>query len=286
MKILTLKLMYLFKFSRVIMRKSGLTYCGQVVQEQDRDRFLLSLFAPVEARPDLWALFAFNHEIAKTREVVTETRLGLIRLQWWREAIAKIYDEGHAPDHEILQALKTAIQKYNLPREEFETLLYAREFDLEDVQPANIEGLINYADFTTTPLNRLALRTSGGEPDMEPVQPVSVNYALAGILRSVAFHAAHKRCLLPEDVMKERGVNAYVLYEGKKQDGLANVAREVAGHIVPGISPHSRFLRATQKLAQIYAERIRGLEYEVMNPKMQIPPPFKELRVLTGVTLG
>ena len=68
-----------------------LSYCGQVVRDQDRDRFLLSLFAPADRREALWALFAFNHEIAKTREVVTEMQLGLIRLQWWREQVTNIF---------------------------------------------------------------------------------------------------------------------------------------------------------------------------------------------------
>ena len=49
-----------------------------LVQRHDPDRYLLSLFAPARHRAALWALYAFNHEIAKTREVVTETTMGLI----------------------------------------------------------------------------------------------------------------------------------------------------------------------------------------------------------------
>src|SRR5688572_600358 len=138
--------------------KSSLSYCGQHVRGNDPDRFLLSMFAPPERREALWALFAFNHEIAKTREVVSETQLGLIRLQWWRDAITKIYEGGDVPEHEILKVLAPAILEHNLSRDHFNTLVYAREFDLENVCPANMDGLLSYADFTSTPLMNLALK--------------------------------------------------------------------------------------------------------------------------------
>ena len=179
-----------------------LSYCGQIVRDYDPDRFLLSMFAPATVREDLWALFAFNHEIAKTREVVTETQLGLIRLQWWREAIAALYGEQTergVPEHEVVRPLAEAIKRHNLPREHFDKLIYAREFDLEDVLPGNLEGLLNYADFTTTPLMKLAVQICGDDPEMELVQPVAVNYALMGILRAVPTHARQRRCYLPED---------------------------------------------------------------------------------------
>ena len=108
-----------------------LTYCGKLVKEQDPDRFLISLFMPADKRADLWALFALNYEIAKTREVVTDTTLGLIRLQWWKDAIKSICEGREPPQNEILPDLASAIQTYHLPYEAFEKLITAREFDLE-----------------------------------------------------------------------------------------------------------------------------------------------------------
>ena len=52
-----------------------LSYCGEMVRKHDPDRFLLSLFMKPDRREALWALYAFNHEIARTREVVTETKI-------------------------------------------------------------------------------------------------------------------------------------------------------------------------------------------------------------------
>ena len=174
--------------------RTSLSSCGELIRRHDPDRFLLSMFAPADTRPALWALFAFNHEIAKTRDVVSETQMGMIRLQWWRERIEQLYKEHSGEDsHEILGPLALAIKKYSLPEADFDTLLYAREFDLEDVLPADIEGVLNYADFTTRPLMNLALRIVGDDPTQEPVQAASINYALAGLLRSVVFCAQNRR---------------------------------------------------------------------------------------------
>ena len=69
--------------------EAALSYCGQEVRKYDKDRFLTALFAPADRREALFALYAFNLEIAKTREVVTEPVLGQIRLQWWYDAIVR-----------------------------------------------------------------------------------------------------------------------------------------------------------------------------------------------------
>lgn len=255
------------------------SYCGELVRGHDPDRYLLSMFAPARAREDLWALFAFNHEIAKTREVVSETQLGLIRLQWWRERIEEVY-AGQVAEHEVLKALAGAIERHDLPREHFEMVLHAREFDLEDVLPGNAEGVLNYADFTTTPLMKLAVQVCGGDAVAEPVQPVAVNTALAGLLRAVPFHASQRRCYLPEDLLAQAGQRLDHLYEGKTVEGLPGVVAEMAGYAVKGVRCENVFLRKAARLAEIYLKQLERCGYDVFAPKMQVAPPFKALRLL------
>jgi len=67
-------------------------YCRDVVARFDHDRHLITLYAPQDKRGALCALYAFNYEISRIRESVSEPMLGEIRLQWWHEAIDDIYD--------------------------------------------------------------------------------------------------------------------------------------------------------------------------------------------------
>jgi phytoene synthase len=254
-----------------------LSYCGALVKDQDPDRFLITLMMPAPAREDLFALFAFNHEIAKTREVVSETQLGLIRLQWWRDQIANIYSGGEVPEHEILQPLARAIKEHGLPQETFERLIYAREFDLEDVLPSSPEGLLNYADFTSTPLMKLALEILGYNPELEAVQPVAVNYALMGIIRAVPFFAAQHRCLLPENLMRKYKVKK--LYELKPEGDLPGLIREIAGEFVPGLRPAPLFLKLSANLARMYRQQMRVCRFDPFHPHLRLSLPFKALRL-------
>ena len=66
--------------------------------------------APEAARPGLMALYAFNLEIARAPWVASEPMLAEIRLRWWLDALAEIYD-GVAPRrHEVVEPLAAAVR--------------------------------------------------------------------------------------------------------------------------------------------------------------------------------
>ena len=79
-------------------------YCAELVRQQDSDRYLTALFAAAALRADLFALYAFNVEVARGREAVSEPMLGHIRLQWWRDAIAECFS-GTPRHHQVVEPL-------------------------------------------------------------------------------------------------------------------------------------------------------------------------------------
>lgn len=240
---------------------------------------------PPETRTALWALYAFNYEIARTREVVTETQLGLIRLQWWRDAVAAIYEGKESAGNPVIADLAKVIRDHDLPKDEFDQLVYAREFDLEDRQPSTIEGMVKYAELTSVPLMRLALCVCQN-PSRVPAQgheAVAMAYALTGLLRAIPAHLRQRRCYLPQDMTPP----VEELYEGQGLDRMTEVVRAVAEEAevllnMPGKNT-SRLIRAHQVLARIYLKQIKSLGYNVFNPRMTIPPFLREARVWWGV---
>lgn len=258
---------------------TDLPYAGDYLRQQDPDRFLLSLLAAPDLRPDLWALFAFYNEIAKTREVVTDTTLGLVRLQWWRDGLAAIAAGKPAPEHPVFEGLSAAIKRYNLSIEKLEALIFAREFDLEDKLPANMQGLVHYADYTATPLLELACRITtpayGGD-----LSGVAVGSALVGLLRATPVHLTQQRCYLPADRLP-RIENHYL---GKDLTHLVSVARDVAAlarqKLANGPNDLPRLARAQRKLALMYLQQIEKADFNVFAPILAAPPLFKELRLL------
>jgi hypothetical protein len=79
------------------------------VRRVDEDRWISSRFAPAPQRRALVALYALAYELVRVQEVVTEETLGLIRFQWWREAITEIESGAPPRGHDVCLALSEEI---------------------------------------------------------------------------------------------------------------------------------------------------------------------------------
>lgn len=258
------------------------TYCADYIRREDKDRYTLSLFAPPEHRGALWALFAFNAEIAKTRDVVTETSLGLMRLLWWREGLQEIY-QGTCRDHPVLLGLKEAIERYDLPLKLFEDMTYGREFDLEDVAPGTIDGLFNYCDFTHTPLLKLCDQIIGMEEESS-LKNLAIRHSIAGILRSFVAHAHQHRCYLPQDAMEEVELSETQIYELKNLMGIEKIVQKIIEKLPDAPNFDAKFFKAYNGLASIYLKQIERLEYDLLDYRLTLPPILKELRLWKAAT--
>jgi NADH dehydrogenase [ubiquinone] 1 alpha subcomplex assembly factor 6 len=217
-----------------------------LLRRHDRDRYLCALFAPADRRAAVIALYAFNYEIAKTREVVSEALLGRIRLQWWREAIEEAYGGGAIREHEVMTPLASAIQRHRLSREHFDAMIDARELDLDDAPPASMAALEDYCAATSGRLQRLALEAldAGGEEAAEAAREVGIAYALVGLIRAIPFHARARRSFIPADVAAEVGLDLAALFELKPSPALPAAVECLAG-------------RASQYLASARSRRQR-----------------------------
>ena len=208
--------------------KSGLSYCAGEVRAHDHDRYLTALFVPAEHREAIFALYAFNGEVARTREAVSEPILGQIRLQWWREALDDIFQDT-VREHPVVEELSNAVRRYGLERTQFETLLDARAVDLEDAPPADLAALESYAGATSGNLSVLVMKVLGfadGAPARAALL-VGTAWALIGLMRAVAFHAQSQRLYLPDDLLQDHGVDRHALFDLKPTPALNDVVRDV-----------------------------------------------------------
>lgn len=206
------------------------SYCAEQVRLLDRDRYLTALFAPDARREALFALYAFNLEISRVRETVSEKLIGEMRLQWWREALEAIYSGAKPPAHPVAEALAAAVAMHRLEHEPFARLIDGRARDLDDQPPADMPALIRYAEDTSIPLIQLALGVldAVGGASMKAAEGVGTGYALTGLLRAVPFHAAQKRLYLPRSLCEEVGLETGRLFELKPDPALPPTIKPVA----------------------------------------------------------
>lgn len=204
-----------------------MTACAAIVRKVDYDRFLSVLFAPAERRDALFALYAFAYEIAKTAETVHEPTLGLIRLQWWRDALEEI-DRGTVRRHEVVAPLAAAMGQAGLVARDVAPLIDAREADLSPDPFDDLAALEAYAEATAGALMRLALRVLGADEAFDDAaRAAGTAYGLTGLLRALPFLAAQGRVMLPHDRLALAGLAAQDVMGGRAP-GIRVVTDEIA----------------------------------------------------------
>lgn len=184
-----------------------LSACGAIARRHDPDRFLCALFAPPEKREALFTLIAFNHELARAREVASNPLLALIRLTWWREAVEQAA-EGAAPrQHEVAAPLHAAIRAGALDAPSLIAMAEAREMEAEEEGIASEAALHAYLRGTAGGFAVAAGRLLRAPVALLPaLQQAGLLYGLAGLLRAVPALAAQGRCLLPVDLVGPESV--------------------------------------------------------------------------------
>ena len=107
-----------------------------LVRRVDPNRWLASRFIPdAQARADVIAVYAFDHEVGRAPKVVSNAILGEIRLTWWADAVAEIFEGRAVRRHPVTLALSDAIGRRGLPREPFDRLIDLRFPELDQTPP-------------------------------------------------------------------------------------------------------------------------------------------------------
>jgi phytoene synthase len=169
------------------------------VRRADEDRWLASRFAPHSARRRLVALYALNHEIARTAETVRQAAIGDIRLQWWREAAGEVFAGAAPRPHPVVQAFAAAHAETPFSPALLDILIDARRADLEPAPFAAWENIDAYLDATAGVVMRLAFTACGAREDAQVIQAAARAWGYAGLMRAAPHWRARGRSLLPSD---------------------------------------------------------------------------------------
>ena len=261
-------------------------YISSLIAKDDHDRFLTAMFAPPATRGGVMALYAFNAEVARLRESVSENLIGQIKLQWWCDVIASIYDGGTVPQgNPVVEAVADTIKAYGLSRGHFETLLEARARDMADESPSDVEALERYAEGTSASLTALVLEVLGARDaaSMAAGRHVGTVWALTGILRAVLFHARANRFLLPQDLLaaenltghdlQERGNAARIAIVIERIAGLARTHLDKARELRKSIDRRALPALLPATLADEYLKGLARRRYDVFDPRHVLQRP-------------
>lgn len=130
--------------SRAQTNNSDHEYCLTFTRQHDRTRFLCALFAPEAERQRLLAVLALLAELHQAMQQISEPMLGMVRLQWWREAADSIFSDTPVA-HPVIRALHAAHQAQPFTRQALLAPIEARERDLAETGFTDMEAVYRYA---------------------------------------------------------------------------------------------------------------------------------------------
>ena len=193
-------------------------HCLNLLRETDRDRYLACLLVPEAHRGAFAAIYAFNAEIARVRDVVRDPLPGEVRLQWWRD-LANGRPYGSAEANPVAAALTATIERYGLPRSTFDRYIEARTFDLYDDPMPDRTTFEGYAGETASAIMQLCAMVLSPD-EARAASDVSghagVALAVAGAMLLMPTHRARGQVYVPGDILTATGLDREAFLAGRE----------------------------------------------------------------------
>ncbi len=248
------------------------------MREADRDRFLATLFVPARHRGALFALYAFNAEIARVRDVAHQPMAGEIRLQWWREVLSG-ERMGEAAGHPVAAAIAAAFAGDAGALRVLDDLIEARRFDLYDEPMPTLAALDDYADKTASALFDLAsgkLDDGAAAGRQKAARPAGLAYAYTGLLRSFGLHASRGQLYVPLEVLSRHRAAQEDVFAGRATPELADAIAELRlrarAHLddaiaaVTALTPAARIAFLPLALVRPALDRMEKADHDIFRP--------------------
>jgi NADH dehydrogenase [ubiquinone] 1 alpha subcomplex assembly factor 6 len=275
--------------SRVVLTPATL-HCRDLVRKTDPDRLLLAELAPPAHRPALWALAAFNWEVARIPERVSEPMLGAIRRQWWRDAWGEIA-AGSPRHHPVVEALAEAHAATSFDLAVVEAMLLAREAE-HDGPPADLPTLIKRAEQIGGGLARLEAAALACDGSGAAAQVGTAWNLMAG-LRGLPQLLHHGRHQLPEALLAEHAINLDRLDPAAPPPDFGRLIEAIGqtadAHLADTGSAAAQRLpplfRGYRQLALLYRNRLRAAGWNPFDARINAPTFGRAWRVVQ-VRLG
>ena len=206
-------------------------YCQEKAAASGSSFYYAFRFLPPQRRRAITAFYAFCREVDDIADECHDQQVARIKLAWWREEIARLY-EG-TPTHPVTQSLAESIHVYRLPQESLEAVIDGMEMDLGEVRGQGA-GYVRYADFKQ--LNLYCHRVAGvvgevaalifGVTDratLKYANRLGLAFQLTNIIRDVGEDARRNRIYLPQDELARFNVSESDLLHARYSEAFSNL---------------------------------------------------------------
>ncbi|XP_065224621.1 NADH dehydrogenase (ubiquinone) complex I, assembly factor 6 [Planococcus citri] len=279
-----------FNIRRVNTKTSSLDYCLNLVNKCDYENFLCTLLLPNHLISAGIALRAFNVEIAKVQDHVSENVIGLMRFQFWDDTIDKMF-AGKIPEHPVCIELSKVIGNSNLSKLYLKRLIDARRNQLSSFRFSSMKKVEEYADLANSPIYLLLL-------ELADIKKVDADHAashlgraqgIANLLRSTMYNSQKNIVSIPEDMLVKYKVSEEDILRNKMdtniKDMFFDIATEAHLHIESVEKIQKDLDKACRRIllpsvaVKSYLKRLESVDFNVYHPKLQRKNELLSLRL-------
>ena len=205
-------------------------FCADVVRSHDFARYASTLFVPAAKRRALLAIYAFNVEISRVREHVSQPLPGEIRMQWWTDMLAGA-GHGGVEGNPVAAELLLAIQNFGFPVEPLSRLIDEHQFDLYNDPMPSMAALEGYVTDTSSALLSLGARIAA--PPSEAIDHLARHAGLAQgmaqVIAALPLDAARRQLFLPLQLLQQHGSGMEEVFSGKPTRGMRAAIDQLIG---------------------------------------------------------
>ena len=226
-------------------------FCADRVRTRDFVRYASTLFMPAAQRRALLAVYAFNAEISRVREQVSQPLPGEMRLQWWTDMLA---GDGHGSveDNPVAAELLLAIRDYRLPVDPLSRLIDEHQFDLYNDPMPSMAALEGYLNDTSSALFSLAARVVArpSETTDHLARHAGLALGLGQVIATLPWEAARRQLFVPLQLLQQHGSGVEEVFLGKQtpqaRAAIDQLIDEASGHLktafelLAGVPPEVR----------------------------------------------
>ncbi|HEY7552799.1 MAG TPA: squalene/phytoene synthase family protein [Hyphomicrobiaceae bacterium] len=225
---------------------------ADIARAGEPDRYLAALLTPAPQRQALLALAAFATELARIpRRAVREPFMGEVRLQWWRDALAR--PEAESAGHAVADGVRRAARRHGLPAALLGGMIDARGAELLAAPFHDDAALYDFLQRSEGAHFALACRVTGFgvRPDVEAASATAGRaYGLARLLLGLPRSLALGRVPLAHTRIAAAGLTAQDLLAGAGGDKAEALVRAYIAQIRGSLAEARGLARALPRPAR------------------------------------
>jgi phytoene synthase len=210
--------------------RSSADFCADLVRAHDFVRYASTLFLPADQRRALLALYAFNVEISRVREQISQPLPGEIRLQWWTDMLAGA-GHGGVEGNPVAAELLLAIRDWHLPVESLSRLIEEHQFDLYNDPMPTMAALEGYISGTSSALFSLGTRVAGSQSDETEhlARHAGLAQGMAQVLLALPLDASRRQLFVPLQLLESNGSDLEEVFAGQQTPKLRAALEQLIG---------------------------------------------------------